>query len=72
MEDRISTSTLAFLIARKIAEKGTDKQRHLQVYNQIITPERIQAILDRVSQLNANAFIQEVVAKITKSFNEFQ
>lgn len=72
IEDKISTSTLAFLIARKIAEKGTDKQRHLQVYSQIITPERIQKILDRVSLLNGNAFIQQVVTTITKSFNEFQ
>lgn len=72
LEDKISTSTLAFLIARKIAEKGTDKQRHLQVYSKVITPERIQAILDRVSQLNANAFVQEVVTTITKSFNEHQ
>lgn len=72
LEDKLSTSSLAFLIARKIAEKGTDKERHLKVYSQVITPERIQQILDRVSQLNANAFVQEVVSTITKSFNEFQ
>jgi len=72
LEDRLSTSSLAFLIARKIAERGTDRDKHLKIYNQVITPKRIQKILDRVSQLNANAFVQEVVATITKSFNEFQ
>lgn len=72
IEEKAKASSIAFLIARKIAEKGTDKHRHLQVYSQIITPERIQAILDRVSQLNTNAFIQEVVTTITKSFNEHQ
>lgn len=72
LEDKLSISSLAFLIARKIAKEGTDKERHLQVYSQVITPERIQRILDRVSQLNANAFVQEVVLTITRSFNEHQ
>lgn len=72
VEEKTKASGIAFAIAKKIAEKGTNKERHLRVYNQVITPERIQKILDRVSQLNANAFVTEVVAIITKSFNEFQ
>jgi len=72
IEKNMSTSTLAFLIARKIAQKGTKKENHLQVYSKVITPERIQTILDKVSELNANAFIQDVTATITKAFNEFQ
>ena len=72
ISDKMSISTLAFLIARKIAEKGTKKENHLQIYSQVITPERIQLILDKISELNANAFINEVVTTITKSFNEFQ
>lgn len=72
IDDKLSVSSLAYLIARKIAEKATKKENHLQVYSQIITPERIQQLLDRVSQLNANAFIEDVVSTITKSFNEYQ
>ena len=72
ISDKMSISTLAFLIARKIAEKGTKKENHLQIYSQVITPDRIQLILDKVSQLNANAFINEVVSTITKAFNEYQ
>jgi len=72
VEKNMSTSTLAFLIARKIAQKGTKKENHLQVYSKVITPERIQTILDKVSALNANAFVQDVTATITKAFNEFQ
>lgn len=72
VEEKAKASSIAFLIARKIAEKGTNKEHHLQVYSQIITPERIQKILDRINQINGNAFINEVVTTITKSFNEFQ
>ena len=72
VEEKAKASSIAFLIARKIAEKGTNKENHLQVYTKVITPERIQSILDKISSLNTNAFIQEVVTTITKSFNEFQ
>lgn len=72
IDEKISTSSLAFLIARKIAEKGTKKENHLPIYTQIITPQRIDSILERISNLNANAFIQEVTATITKAFNDFQ
>lgn len=71
IEKEMTTSTLAFLIARKIAEKGTDPARHLKVYSQVITPARIDEILERISNLNANSFIEQVVGLITKTFNEF-
>lgn len=72
IEANMTTSTLAFLIARKIAERGTDPAKHLKVYSQVVTPERIDQILNKIQQLNANAFITEIVGYITKTFNEYQ
>jgi hypothetical protein len=51
-------STLAFLIARKIG-KGTNKQNHL-IYDQVITPARIDDILGKINKINVTAFIDEV------------
>jgi hypothetical protein len=72
IEANMKVSSLAFLIARKIAKEGTRKESNLAIYSQVVTPERIDKILERINQLNANAFIQEVVGTITKAFNEHQ
>jgi len=72
IEDKMSTSTLAYLIARKISLEGTKKENNLAIYSQVITPERIQMIMDKISNLNANAFITDVVGQITKAFNSHQ
>jgi len=72
IEDKMSTSTLAYLIARKISLEGTKKENNLAIYSQVITPERIQSIMDKISNLNANAFITDVTGTITKAFNSFQ
>lgn len=66
IEKNITTSQLAFLIARKIGEKGTRKENHLYVYEEIITPQRIDSIIDRLSVLNADLFVDEVVIMIEK------
>lgn len=70
IEARMSVSTLAYLIARKIAKEGTKKENNLAIYSQVITPQRIDQILQKTQTLNANAFVQEVTALITTSFNE--
>lgn len=72
LDDKLKISSLAYLIARKIANEGTRKENHIQVYTQVITPERIDKILEKIDNLNANAFVQEVVGIITKSFNIHQ
>lgn len=72
VEDKITTSSLAFLIARKIAQEGTNKENNLQIYSQVITPQRIDQIIKRIDSLNVRAFINEVQTIITKSFNEYQ
>ena len=66
IEANMKTSTLAFLIARKIAKEGTKKENHLMIYDQVITPERIDKILQRLNQINVIAFIGEVTVMITK------
>lgn len=72
VEDEMTTSTLAFLIARKIAQEGTRKENHLSIYTQVITPQRIDEIIQKINTLNLSAFINEVQATITKAFNEYQ
>ncbi|MEC4048772.1 hypothetical protein OX284_004965 [Flavobacterium sp. SUN046] len=66
IEAKMKTSSLAFLIARKIAQQGTKKENHLLIYDQLITPERIDKILQRLNQINVTAFIGEVTVMITK------
>lgn len=56
--------SLAYLIARKIHEKGTKRSEWLRVYEQVITPERIDSIIDKVSELNVNRLITEINAEL--------
>ena len=69
IESKMKISSLAYLIARKIAKEGTKKENHLQIYNQIITPERIEKILERLNKVNVTAFANEVTIMITKLVN---
>ncbi len=66
IEEKMKISTLAYLIARKIGQKGTNKENHQYVYDEVITPERIQSILDRITKINVTAFINEVTVTIEK------
>ncbi|MDI9257279.1 hypothetical protein [Flavobacterium sedimenticola] len=66
IEAKMKTSTLAYLIARKIAKEGTRKENHLFIYDQVITPERIDKIFERLSEVNVNVFINEVTIMIEK------
>lgn len=60
--DGISYSSLAFLIARKIAKEGTKyfKQGGTDLIEAVITPQRIQSILDKVSEFQISSFTSEV------------
>ena len=55
---------LAFAIANSIAARGTKPENHYKIYEDVITPERIQQIIDKVSSININAFIDTVVADL--------
>jgi hypothetical protein len=53
---------LAYVITKKIHEQGTAPENWLRVYEQVITPERVLSIIDRISELNVNRLITEVKA----------
>ena len=59
---KIKISSLAFLIARKIAKEGTKyyQQGGTDLVETVITPERIQSIIDKVSEFHINNFVSEV------------
>lgn len=60
IEDKMTVSSLAFLIARKIAQEGTRKESQLQIYKQVITPQRIQDIMTKITQINVQLFVWEL------------
>lgn len=66
IEQKMKISTLAFLIARKIHREGTDKKRHLAVFEKVLTPQRIQEIIDKVSEMNLNQFVKDTRVKFEK------
>lgn len=62
IDEKISTSSLAFLIARKISREGTEyfKQGGTDLVEAVITPERIQRIINRVSTFQIQSFTSEI------------
>lgn len=64
LNNKMSISSLAFLIARKIAREGTKyfKQGGTDLVSAIITPERVQQILDKVTEFNVSAFSTRIEA----------
>ncbi len=58
----ISLSSLAFLIARKIANEGWKRERFggVELISVIITPERIQMIIDEVGAVEAMKIATEI------------
>ena len=66
IEDKMKISTLAFLIARKIAKNGTKKENHLAIYDQVITPQRIQEIFEKINEINVAEFTNEITIMIQK------
>lgn len=59
-----SIKSLAWAIAKKIAKEGTAKENALKIYEQVITPQRINKIIDRVAKLNVNRLITEIRAEL--------
>lgn len=66
--DNITISSLAFLIARKIAREGTEyfKQGGTDLISGVITPRRIQDILDQVGTVVVSEFVSTFVKDIQK------
>ena len=68
IEGQISVSSLAFLIARKIANEGWDRKRYggVELISEVATPQRMQEIIDKVGQ----SYIVLITSEVTKTFKE--
>jgi hypothetical protein len=66
IEKNLKISSLAFLIARKISQEGTKyyKQGGNDFIEKIITPQRIQEIIDKVSELNVTVFTRGLIEQL--------
>lgn len=64
IKKKMKLRSLAYLIARKIHEKGTKRSEWLKIYEEVITPERIDSIISRISELNVNKMITTITAEL--------
>lgn len=55
---------LAWAIAKTIAKSGTNKDNHLKIYEEVITPERIQSILDKITKINIQEFVNSITVEM--------
>lgn len=67
--ENITLSSLAFLIARKISLEGWNRQGFggVNLISEVLTPQRIQSIINKVGELEVNKFIE--LAKV--EFKQF-
>ena len=70
IQGKISVSSLAFLIARKIARVGWKREEFggVELITQVVTPERIQQILDKVSDIYLGTLTSDIQKVIIKEF----
>jgi hypothetical protein len=63
---KITVSSLAFLIARKIAREGTKyfKQGGTDLIEAVITPERIEKIISQVKEINVTTFTNGLIEQL--------
>jgi len=63
IQGKISISSLAYLIARKIAREGWNREQNggVDLISEVVTPERIQKIIDRVSDIYIVNFSNEII-----------
>ena len=57
-------SGIAYAIAKKIGEEGTNKAYHLKIYEKVLTPQRIQQIIDKISKINIIEFVEAIQAEL--------
>lgn len=69
VKEKMSISSLAYIIARKIHREGTDKAHHLNVFEKVLTPARIQSIIDKVSEFNVGVFVRDAQIEFKKLSN---
>lgn len=62
----ITLSSLAFLIARKIAREGWNRQGYggVNLIERVVTPQRIQSIIDKVGQAYLSGFVKDLITEL--------
>lgn len=64
IESNMTTTSLAWAIAKKIAKEGTADESHLPIYEMILTPQRIDDIIEKVSEFHAQMFVEEITTRL--------
>ena len=66
IEANLKISTLAFLIARKITREGTKyfKQGGTDLVSSVVTPKRIQDIINKISEINVGIITRGLVEQL--------
>jgi hypothetical protein len=68
IQGEISISSLAFLIARKIARNGWKREDHggVQLISEVVTDQRIQNIIDEVGAEQALIYTSEIIKLVNE------
>ena len=67
LEKEITVTSLAFLIARKIGREGW-KRDGTPLVSSIVTPERIQQIIDKIGEEQLNTFTATILSHFKTTF----
>lgn len=62
LEKGMTVSSLAYLIARKIAREGWNRKQHggTNLISSVVTPERIQSIIDKIGESQLKEFTNKI------------
>jgi hypothetical protein len=68
IQGQISISSLAFLIARKIANEGWKRQEYggVELISSVVTDERIQKIIDEVGYEQAMIYTTDIIKMVNE------
>lgn len=66
IQGRITISSLAYLIARKIGREGWKREGFggVDLISEVVTPERIQSIIDKVGDAYISKFSQDIIKEL--------
>lgn len=64
--DGLTVSSLAWAISSKIHKSGTNKDYHIDIYDTVLTAQRIDDIIKKVSRFNAGAFVNDITVELKK------
>lgn len=69
IQGKITISSLAFLIARKIGREGWKREQFggVELISKVVTPERIQQIIDRLSDVYLVEFSNDLIGYLKEA-----